>query len=208
MRCRTLPFGLAYLLFSLPLACSASKEPPAIVAYVNHRTRECGTFQVGLRNEERTPIDPGFESMRLPWKPDECRQLLDRVLAYPEDSKTPSKDVLGEAATRPPCERLASSVPTSPEHACKALGYRYVGALPWSSRPCYPNLAPFLGARCAPLIWIHLAVLIAVAAFLAGVGSVIVKRRTARRRALATAAAGAAKPCETTCSDRCAEDRI
>lgn len=194
MRSRTLPFGLVSLLCSLTAAHAVSAEPSAIVPYVNLRTGECGTFQVGLRDEDRTPLDRGFGSMRLPWKPNECKQLLNKVLAYPEELRTPSKDVLGEAATKPPCERLALSIPTSPEHACKALGYRYVGELPWSSRPCYPRLEPFLGARCAPLIWVHLTVLIAVAAFLAGMGYVISKRRAARRRALAAAAASAPKP--------------
>lgn len=189
MRRRPLFFSLAtVLLLSLTGAHCALAEPPAPIPYVNQRTGECGIFWKGFREEERMPLDPAFGSIGLPWKPEECKRLLDKVLAYPQELRTPSRDMLGEAATKPPCERLAMSLPTSPEHTCKALGYRYVGELPWSSRPCYPSLAPFLGASCAPLIWIHLAVLIVAASLLGTLGYVIFKRWIRRRRELAAAA--------------------
>lgn len=191
MRSRTLPFFLAPLLASLTALAPAFAEPPAVVAYVKRSTGECGSFRTGFREEERTPRDRGFGPIGLPWKPAECKQLLDQVLSYPEASRTPSRDLLGEAATKPPCERLALTLPVSTEHTCKALGYRYVGELPWSTRPCYPSLAPFLGARCAPLIWVHLALLIAVAACMGVLLYVIVRRQRQRRMALAAAASRA-----------------
>jgi len=45
----------------------------------------------------------------------------------------------------------------------------------------------FLGAECAPLIWIHLALLIVVLASLGALAYVILERRGKRRRAMATA---------------------
>ena len=185
MRRQTLCFGRALLLVSLTATCPALAEPPALIPYLNRRTGECGVIWLGLRDEERTPLDPSFGPIGRPWKPEECKRLLDKVLAYPEELRAPSRDMLDEATTKPPCERLAVSVPSSPEHMCKALGYRYVGELPWSARPCYPKLAPFLGASCAPLIWIHLAVLIAGLGFAGALAYVMLQRRAERRRALA-----------------------
>lgn len=184
MRSRTLALSLATHLLSVSAATTAWAEPPWQVPYVNPRTGECGLFRDGFRNQERTPLDPGFGQLRLPSQPVACERLLDKVLAYPEPRALP-RELRAEAATKPPCERLALSLPASVEHTCKALGYRYVGELPASTRPCYPNLAPFLGARCAPLIWIHLALLIAIAASLGALGYTIFRRRAQRRRALA-----------------------
>jgi len=191
MRSQTLGFGLITLLLSLTRAQSVLAEPPALIPYANPSTGECGLVWAGLENEVRTPRDRGFGAIGLPWKPEECRRLLDKVLAYPEALRTPSRDLLGEARTKPACERLALSLPVSAEHTCKALGYRYVGELPVSTRPCYPNLAPFLGASCAPLIWIHLGLLGGSLGFVAALAYVMLARRAARRRALAAAGAPA-----------------
>lgn len=192
MRSPTLSFRLAPLFLSL--SYSALAEPPWQVPYVDPTTGRCGLYRDGFKDEERTPLDRRFARLSLPTQPNACKALLDQVLAYPQGLRTPAMVPPGEAATEPACERLASSLPASPEHTCRALGYRYVGELPASSRPCYPKLAPFLGARCAPLIWIHLAVLIAAASCSAALGYVIFKRRSERRRALAAAADTPAPP--------------
>lgn len=192
MRPQTHSLGLTTLLLALTAAYPALAEPPALIPYANRRTGECGLILLGLKDEARTPLDPGFGPIGLPWNPEECEQLLDKVLAYPEARRAPSPDLLDEAVTKPACERLAASLPGSPEHVCKALGYRYVGELPVSTRPCYPKLEPFLGARCAPLIWIHLAVLIVVVGFAGALAYIMLKRRAERRRALA--AAGRVRP--------------
>jgi hypothetical protein len=174
-------------LFLLALASKVQAEPPSLSAYVNRKTGACGQFREGFRDEQRTPLDREFRPLGLPWKTEECQRLLDQVLAYPEALRTPSRDALGEAATKLPCEQLTLSLPVSPEHTCKALGYHYVGDLPASVHPCYPSLAPFLGASCAPLIWIHLAVLSAVLGGV-GVGAYwVLKRRAQRLRAMARA---------------------
>ena len=187
MRSQTLSFGLATLLLLLTAADAVQAEPPALIPYANRQTSECGLIWLGLKDEERTPLDPRFGPIGLPWKPEECKRVLDKVLAYPKELRGRSRDLLDEAATKPPCERLAASLPSSPEHTCKALGYRYVGELPVSTRPCYPNLAPFLGASCAPLIWIHLGVLIGVLASLGAFVFVLLRQRRRRRDALAAA---------------------
>lgn len=191
MRCQTVPWSLAPLLLSLTSAHSALAEAPGQVPYVNRATGECGLHRTSGANYERRPLDPGFGPLGLPWQPKACQHLLDKVLAYPEVLRTPSMDHLGETATKPPCERLALSLPSSVEHTCKALGYRYVGELPASTRPCYPHLAPFLGASCAPLIWIHLATLIVLVSSLGTLVYVLLERRQGRRRALAAANANA-----------------
>jgi hypothetical protein len=169
----------------LTLASSTQAELPALMAYVNRKTGDCGVFRAGFRDEQRTPVNRDFGPIALPWKTQECQRLLHQVLTYPETLRTASKDMLGEAATKPPCEQLALSLPVSPEHTCKALGYRYVGELAASVRPCYPRLAPFLGASCAPLIWIHLAVISVVLGGLGGGGYMVFRRRAQRLRALA-----------------------
>jgi len=194
MRSQTLPFSLATLLLLLTAPYSALAEPPWQVPYVNAATGQCGLFWDGLEGEERTPLDGSFAELSLPRHPEPCKKLLDQVLAYQEQLRTPFTDRSGEAATKPPCEQLALSLPNSVEHACKALGYRYVGELPASIIPCYPNLGPFLGAKCAPFIWIHLAVLVVVLAFLGAVVYVILRRWRQRRRAMAAAAEDAPAP--------------
>lgn len=84
-------------------------------------------------------------------------------------------------------EPLEVSDPRDLARACKEMGYRYVGELPASTRPCYPALAPFLGASCAPLVWIHLATI--VVAFVTGgtLLAAILKRRSTHRRAMEAA---------------------
>ena len=175
---------LGIVLLWLTAACSGRAEPPAPIPYVNRRTGECGVLWEGLRDQQRTPRDRGFERMVLPRKPALCKSLLDKLRTHPQAPKQLEEDVTHQS----PCERLPSSLPNSMEGICEALGYRYVGELPVSTRPCYPNLAPFLGASCAPLIWIHLAVLVGVLGFVGALAYVMLTRRAKRRRALAAAA--------------------
>ena len=185
MRSQTLPFGLATLLLSLTATYSALAEPPAQIPYVNRSTGECALYITSSEHQARTPLDRSFAELSLPRQPEACKELLHKVLAYRKELRPPYAGQLEEAATQPPCERLASRLPRSVEHTCKALGYRYVGELPVSTHPCYPGLAPFLGAECAPLVWIHLAAVIAVLASLGALVYVIFRRRGRRRRAMA-----------------------
>jgi len=173
-------FSLATVLLSLTAATAALAEPPARIPYANPGTGECGLFITSSKDEQRTLLDPGFRQIGPPWTLEECKRLQERRTAFEEQ--------LGEAATKAPCGGLALSRPTSPEQVCKALGYRYVGEVPVSIRPCYPTLGLFLGASCAPLIWIHLAVLIGVLGFFGALAYVMLTRRAKRRRALAAAA--------------------
>jgi hypothetical protein len=163
-------WGLLGVATSLP----ARAEPPLPVLYVNERTGQCGMlFSEGASAQTR-PKEPGFTPFSIPTHAAECRQLLQRLAA-----RAAADGALA------PCERLQRVLWADPAHNCKALGYRYVGRVPSVSRACYPELAPYLGASCAPAIWVHGALILFAAGSVVTILLVIRSRRRQRAAAFA-----------------------